>query len=120
MNSRNGTIGCAARSSTATNRASITTPATSGIRGAGAVQPMSAASTMPKTRAVEPAVARSAPATSKRPLRRSVSGRNRTADTTIAMPTGTFEEEPGPPRDQVGDQTPTTRPRAAPSPATAL
>ncbi len=79
----------------------------------------SAELTMPKTSAVMPSVARTAPATSKRPVLGWVSGMNRGASTIIAMPIGTLMKKPARQDTQSARAPPITSPRLAPIPAAA-
>ena len=67
-----------------------------------------------------PSVEVSAPGRSKRPLRRSVSGRKRGASSTMARPTGTLMKSPQRHEIQSVSMPPSTRPTLPPPPATAL
>src|SRR3954451_22574180 len=79
-------IGCSARASCRTRTVSTTAATTRAPMTSGLLQPPSAASMMPNTRAPTPRVAASAPPTSNRPGWGRVAGRERGARNAIAMP----------------------------------
>ncbi len=83
-------------------------------------QPSAAVRTKPYTSPVMPSVEVMAPARSKCPVVRGVSGRWRRASATSAMPTGTLMNRPRRHETQLVSMPPSTRPMLPPPLATAL